>query len=95
MPPFCAIDVAATPAAAPWRAATRRHVRGVAPLDVGAGLKASAASLAALQLQGPATASLRARRPQGDATACLLDLGGRSGLGDQLAFGLAVACACR
>ncbi len=50
------------------------------PLDVGAGLKASAASLAALQLQGPATASLRARRPPGDATACLLNRGGRSGL---------------
>ncbi len=95
MPPFCAIDVAEAPAAAPRRAATRRMNHCAAPLDVGAGLKASAASLAALQLQGPATASLRARRPPGDATACLLDRGGRSGLGDQLAFGLAVACACR
>ena len=80
MPPFCAVEAAATPAAAPGRAATRRQVRGAAPLDVGAGLSASAASLAALQLQGPATASLRARRPPGDATACLLNPRGRSGL---------------
>ena len=47
------------------------------------------------QLKGPATVSLRARRPQGRHDDLPTEPSWPLGLRDQLAFGLAVACACR